>query len=85
MGSYEVNVLRKDQTVAAYQAIVVSHSRALWPRVAELAWSVGESGGQIRVIDHAGELVILVGVDSARRSFARPSSPVGRKGSALAA
>jgi hypothetical protein len=32
-----------------------------------LAWSVGETGGQIKVTDQAGRVVVLVGVNSARR------------------
>ena len=38
------------------------------PQVTELAWNIGESGGQIKVTDQTGELVVLVGVNSARRA-----------------
>src|SRR5271167_3274869 len=67
MNTYNFNVLNRDQTVAAIQSVVLGNSGAIWPKVAELAWSVGEAGGQIRVTDPAGSVVALVGVNSARR------------------
>ena len=67
MNTYNFNVLNRDETVAAIQSVILGNSRAIWPKVAELAWSVGEAGGQIRVTDQAGSVVVLVGVNSARR------------------
>jgi hypothetical protein len=67
MTTYNFNVLNGDETIAALQSVVLVNSRAIWPKVAELAWSVGEAGGQIRVTDQAGSVVALVGVNSARR------------------
>jgi hypothetical protein len=67
MNTYNFNVLKRDETVAAIQSFSLGNSRAIWPKVAELAWSVGEVGGQIRVTDQAGSVVVLVGVNSARR------------------
>ena len=67
MTTYNFNVLNGDETVAAIQSVILGNSRAIWPKVAELAWSVGEAGGQIRVTDQAGSVVVLVGVNSARR------------------
>ena len=65
MNIYNFNVLNRDETVAAIQSVILGNSRAIWPKVAELAWSVGEAGGQIRVTDRAGSVVVLVGVNSA--------------------
>jgi hypothetical protein len=70
MATYHVNVLTKDQTVAASQSLDLGPSQTIWAKLAKLAWSVGEVGGQIRVTDQAGKLVILVGVRSARRALA---------------
>ena len=42
----------------------------MWAKLAKLAWSVGENGGQIRVTDQAGKLVVVTGVNSARLVFA---------------
>jgi hypothetical protein len=67
MITYNFNVLNSDETVAAIQSVVLANSRAIWSKVAELAWSVGEAGGQIRVTDQAGSVVVLAGVNSARR------------------
>lgn len=75
MNTYNFSVLNRDETVAAMQSVVVGNSRAIWPKVAELAWSVGEAGGQIRVTDQAGSVVVLAGVNSARRvSFSNAAS-----------
>jgi hypothetical protein len=65
MATYHVNVLTKDHTLAASHALDVT-IHTLWSNLAKLAWSVGEIGGQIRVTDQAGKLVILIGVSSAR-------------------
>ena len=77
MVTYNFNVFNKDHTVAAIQSIAMSNSGAIWPKVAELAWNVGESGGQIRVTDQAGGLVVLVGVNSVRRACGPPRSRAG--------
>jgi hypothetical protein len=68
MFTYRFDVLNRDQTVAANQSVVCSNSLAVWSKVTELAWSVGETGGQIKVTDQAGRVVVLVGVNSARRA-----------------
>jgi hypothetical protein len=68
MITYRFNVFNRDQTVAANQSVIFSNARAVWPKVTELAWSIGESGGQIKVTDQAGQVVVLVGVNSARRA-----------------
>jgi len=70
MVTYHFNVFNRDQTIAAIQSIVFSNPRAIWTKVTELAWSIGEIGGQIKVTDQAGGLVVLVGVNSARRAGA---------------
>jgi hypothetical protein len=70
MSTYQVSVLRKDQSIAASEWVELTNSRALWPMVAEIAWNAGESGGQIRVTERGGEVVVLTGVNSARRGFA---------------
>ena len=67
MVTYRFDVFNRDLTVAANQSFVCSNSRKVWPKVTELAWSVGETGGQIKVTDQAGRVVVLVGVNSARR------------------
>ena len=70
MHTYHFNVFNSDRSLAATQSFEISNSQAVWNRVVDLAWRVGESGGQIRVTDQAGELVVLTGVNSARRAMA---------------
>jgi hypothetical protein len=77
MITYRFDVFNRDQTVIANQFVIFSNSRAVWPKVTELAWSIGESGGQIKVTDQAGRVVVLVGVNSARR-VGRPSGESSR-------
>jgi hypothetical protein len=67
MVTYNFNVFNSDQSVAAIQSVVLGNPRAVWSKVTELAWNIGESGGQIKVTDQLGRLVVLVGVNSARR------------------
>jgi hypothetical protein len=68
MVTYRFNVFNRDQTIAANQSVAFWNLQAVWPKVTELAWSIGESGGQIKVTDQSGRVVVLVGVNSARRA-----------------
>jgi hypothetical protein len=77
MATYNFNVFNRDQTIAAIQSVVLGHPRAVWSKVTELAWNIGETGGQIKVTDQTGELVVLVGVNSARRAC-RPAGASSR-------
>jgi hypothetical protein len=43
----------------------------MWPKITELANKFCEPGYRIRVTDQAGGIVMLVGVDTARRHFGR--------------
>lgn len=70
MATYHVNVLTKDHKVAASHPLDVEGPHSMWAKLARLAWSVGENGGQIRVTDQAGKLVVVTGVNSARLVFA---------------
>ncbi len=70
MATYHVNILTKDHKVAASYPVDVEASQSLWAKLGKLAWNVGERGGQIRVTDQAGKLVVLMGVNSARLVFA---------------
>ncbi|HEY1941801.1 MAG TPA: hypothetical protein VGH40_06720 [Roseiarcus sp.] len=70
MATYHVNVLTKDHKVAASHPLDVEASQGMLAKLAKLAWNVGETGGQIRVTDQAGKLVVVMGVNSARLAFA---------------
>ncbi|MGO4870720.1 MAG: hypothetical protein ACLPGW_08935 [Roseiarcus sp.] len=67
MDHYKFDVVKDDRTIAATQSVALWNLRAAWPRIAELAKAIDEPGCRIRVTNEAGEIVILVGVASARR------------------
>jgi hypothetical protein len=67
--SYDFEVLKGDETIAAERPVLLRSPRAAWPRIAELAKKAAAPGCRIRVTNHSGETVILVGAASARRYF----------------
>src|ERR1700761_8030891 len=54
METYDFEVLRGDETVAAVHSIKLPNSKAVWPQVAELAKQVYEPGCRIRVTNRWG-------------------------------
>lgn len=62
-------VLLGDETVATAPWVELPNSRALWPRVAELANKAYDPGCRIRVTDESGAIVIFIGVATARLCF----------------
>lgn len=81
MEHYDFAVLKGDQTIAATRSIAVHGPRAAWSRVVELAKSVDQPGCRIRVTDEAGDVVILVGIDIARRSIGTHAGRLSQIGS----
>lgn len=77
MDTYSLEVVKEGQTIAAWRSVALRNSSAAWPKIAEMAKSVDEPGCQIRVTNAAGEIVILVGVASARR-YLHPDFEVAR-------
>jgi hypothetical protein len=69
MERYDFEVLKDDETIAAERSVLLRSPRAAWPRIAELAKRAAGPGCRIRVTNHSGETVILVGAASARRYF----------------
>ena len=68
MKSYDFEVVKGDETIAAARSVAVSDTRAMWLRIAELANKVEEPGCRIRVTNDAHEMVILIGIAAARRT-----------------
>jgi hypothetical protein len=66
---YDFAVLNGDETVSIVRSVALRSMRSAWPRIAELAKNVAGPGCRIRVTNHSGEMVILVGAASARRYF----------------
>jgi hypothetical protein len=67
--SYDFEVLKGHETIAAERSILLRDTRAAWPRIAKLAMTVTIPGCLIRVKDQSGAMVILVGVAAALRSL----------------
>jgi hypothetical protein len=72
---YEFSVWDANEAIAAMRSAALADLRAAWEVVVELAQSVETVGGRIRVTNQAGDLLILVGVETAR-SFAKPRKEV---------
>ncbi len=70
VNTYNLEVVKDDMTVATSRSVALQNSRAAWRTIAEFANDIDESGSLIRVTNAAGEVVIQVGVASARRYFA---------------
>jgi len=66
--TYDFEVLNDDDDTIAMIRSVIQDSKELWPRIAELA-KIYAPGCRIRVTDQSGEMVILVGVTTARRAI----------------
>ncbi len=71
MEQYDFKLRRDEDTVCVFRSIALENMRAVWAMVASLSRDVGDLGGRIVVTNQAGEVVILVGVATAR------SYPVG--------
>ena len=68
MEQYDFEVINNDDETVATIESVVQGSNALWPRIVELA-KIYAPGCRIRVTDQAGEMIMLVGVTTARHGI----------------
>jgi hypothetical protein len=68
MEPYVFEVLNDDDDTIAMIRSIIQGSKALWPRIMELAKTY-DPGCRIRVTDQSGEMVMLVGVTTARRTI----------------
>ncbi len=66
MEHYDFKLRGDDETMVVFRSIALEDMRAVWNMVASLARDVGVSGNRIVVSNEAGEVVILVGVATAR-------------------
>ena len=68
MQPYVFEVLNDENDAIAMIRSFIQGSKALWPRIVELAKGYAP-GNRIRVTDQSGEMVMLVGVTTARRAI----------------
>jgi hypothetical protein len=69
MERYDFEVQQGDDTIAIERSVELG-PKAMWLRIRELAGKPYAPGCRIRVTNQSGEIVMLVGVATARRSFA---------------
>ena len=70
MRLYVFEVVKDGESIMAKHSVALPDLTAAWSRIANLARIFDEPGCKIRVKDEAGEIVILVGVATARRLVA---------------
>jgi hypothetical protein len=67
MARYDFEVIEGGEAIESVRCIELQNPKALWSRIAELAKKVYAPGRTIRVTNHLGEMVILIGVATAVR------------------
>ncbi len=67
MQSFDFEVLQGDDVISAERDVALQDSRAAWPRVIGIANALDAPGCRIRVREHLGDTVILIGAKAARR------------------
>ena len=66
METYVFKLLGDDETVLDVRSVALRDLRAVWSAIAELAQQKDITGGRIVVTNRLGEVLILVGVATAR-------------------
>jgi hypothetical protein len=74
---YDFEVLQGGAVIAAETSVPLDGSRAAWPKIIDLANTLSLPGCSIRVREHSGDTIILIGAAAARRF---PISVFGPKG-----
>jgi hypothetical protein len=86
---YDFEVIQGDDIIAAETSVPLDGPRAAWPKIIDLANTLNLPGCRIRVREHSGDTIILIGAAAARRFpislFApkgplRPQIPPGSRG-----
>jgi hypothetical protein len=75
MERYDLKLRREEETLVVFRSVALEDMRAVWAMVASMARDVGGLGGRIVVTNQAGEVVILVGVATARSYSAKVATP----------
>lgn len=73
MDHFDFEILQGDRKIAA-RSERLADARLIWPKIIELARSVGEAGDRIRVINGAGEVTVRMGVKAARLMAENPAA-----------
>jgi hypothetical protein len=76
---YDFEILQDDNVIAAETSVPLDSPRAAWPKIIDLANTLDLPGGSIRVREHSGDTIILIGAAAARRfpiSLFAPNGPL---------
>ena len=63
---FDFEVLRGDEVMSSETSVALESSRNAWPRIVRIAQGLELPGCSIRVREHAGDTVILIGATAAR-------------------
>ncbi len=75
MPYFDFEVLQGDDIISAETSVALESSRAAWPKIIDMARTLDLPGSRIRVREHSGETIILIGAVAARRYPGLASSP----------
>jgi hypothetical protein len=64
---YDFEILQGSDVISSERLVALDSSRAAWPKIVKIATKLAEPGYSIRVREHEGETVILIGAAAARR------------------
>jgi hypothetical protein len=67
MPYYDFEVLQGDDVIVAETSVRLDCSRAAWPKIIRMANTLDSPGCLIRVREHSGGAIILIGAAAARR------------------
>jgi len=68
---FDFEVLCGEHLISSETSVPLHSTRAAWPKIVEIARGLDQAGCRIRVREHAGDTVILIGA-AAARDFPEP-------------
>ena len=71
MSTYRFRIVSTERAVLAEHDRHLADMPAVWCELVLLSWRVPEAGAHIEVSDEAGEMIIRVGIATARATAAR--------------
>ncbi len=72
MANYFFKLIKADGTILSLHAAVHHEMRGIWSEIAGLAQHRSMTGGRIIVTNQSGEMIVLVGSETARSFPAAP-------------
>jgi len=66
VAAYDIEVRRGEETLTSLRSVELPHLSAVWGHIADLANKVSSPDCRVRVMDQSGNMVISVGIATAR-------------------